>query len=130
MNVEEYKKGTMEAVYLLSMAVVLAYFWISFRMEALTPLPMSFPVFCVLAAVWGVLVYLFVKEVRRAFYACVIMCILACVINASFYFVMSFGGTLTSYIATLRALDSVVMAIFITPFSIGGSFVAAYLEPE
>ncbi|MBU7027996.1 MAG: hypothetical protein HXS48_13760 [Theionarchaea archaeon] len=130
MKGDNLKEHLWKAGYLILLAVILSYCWVSFRMEVLSPVSFGFPFVVLAAAVCGALVYLFIGEVRRAFYACIVMCAVGCVITALFFYLPSFQGLLPEQMGALRSLDSVLMAIFVIPFSAAGSFVAAYLFPE
>lgn len=118
------------AVYLILLAVILSYCWISFRMEVLSPFSVRLPFFVIIAGICGALVYLFIGEVRSAFYACTVMCVIACVATALYFLVPTYQGLLDSSIGSRMVLDAVLMAIFAVPFSFGGTFVAAYLSPD
>jgi hypothetical protein len=119
-----------KAVYLILLAVIMSYCWISFRMEVLSPLVLNLPFFIFTVALMGALVYLFEKNVRESFYACAIMCVIACVITAVFFYLPTYQGILEADIGVRRALDFVIMGIFAFPFSFAGTFVAAYIFPE
>ena len=119
-----------EAVYLILLAVILSYCWISFRMEVLSPISVRLPFFVLIAGICGALVYLFVGKVYSAFYACTVMCVIACMATAVYFLMPTFQGLLDPSIGPRMALDAVVMAIFTIPFSFGGNFVAAYLSPD
>ncbi len=120
-----------EAVYLILVAVVVAYSWIGHRLDILSPLPVAMPVTIVTAPVCGALVYLFTMKLRRSFYATIIMCLIACVINVLFMLLPGYKGIGSFAYNFWQALRmTVIMAIYVFPFAVGGSFVASYLYPE
>ncbi|MBU7016660.1 MAG: hypothetical protein HXS44_04080 [Theionarchaea archaeon] len=119
-----------KAVYLVLLAVIMSYCWISFRMEVLSPLVLNLPFFILAVALTGALVYLFERNVRKSFYECAVMCVIACVIIAVFFYLPTYQGILDVDIGVRRALDSFIMGIFAFPFSFAGTFVAAYIFPE
>lgn len=125
MKKENIGKGIWEAAYLVLVAVILSYCWISFRMEILSPVSLGLPPVVLVAALCGGVVYLFIGELRKAFYASLAMCTIACAFTALFFVLPIWQGFQAGW-----ALDFAVMAIFVVPFCVGGCFVASYLLPD
>ena len=119
-----------EGGYLFLLAVIMSYCWISFRMEVLSPVVLNLPFFIFAVALLGAIVYLFIRNVRKSFYACAVMCVIACVITAVFFYLPTYQGILDVDLGVRRALDFIIMGIFAFPFSFAGTFVAAYIFPE
>ena len=120
-----------EGCYLFLVAVIVAYSWLGYRLDSLTPLPMALPVTIVVAPLCGALVYLFIKSMRRAFYACIIMCCMACLITMFFMLRPSFLGIGSFRFDFWIALQfTVLMALYIFPFGVGGCLSMNYLFPE
>ena len=120
-----------EAGYILLVAVILANFWISYSMKQLSILPVKFPLTFLAAPFCGALIYLFKKNLLRAFYSSIAMCTAACLITGAFILMPSYVGiTDTQFTIHVALKFSVVMALFVYPFAIGGSFVAGYFYPE
>ncbi len=131
MKVEDLGKYVWEAGYIALVSAILANYWIGYNMRDISPLPAKFPIAFMVAPLCGALVFLFVREVRRALYATLAMCALACIATALFIALPSFHGLLEFRIGTALALRFIIiMAIFVFPLTIGGAFVAAFLYPE
>ena len=120
-----------ELGFIVLVAVILANYWIGYYTRAISPLPAKFPIAFLIAPFCGALVYLFTKKLRRAFYATVVMCVIACIITVLFIVLPSFHELLDFRVGTALALRFIIiMGIFAIPLALGGAFFAAYLYPE
>ena len=120
-----------DACYVFFVGIILACYWISYYMKLLSPLPFKFPLTIIAAPFCGALIYFFMKDLRKAFYSSFVMCIIACIIAGVFILIPSYHGLLDLQIGVHLSLRlSVIMALFVLPFAIGGSFVAAWLYVE
>lgn len=120
-----------EGAYLILVAVVLAYSWIGYRLDVLSPLPLTLPMTMILAPLCGALVYVFIRGIRRAFFASIIMCFTACLIVMLFILRPSYMGIGDFQYSLAEALRiTVVMALYVFPFSAGGCLAMGYVYPE
>ena len=128
---KRFAAAVWETGYVILVAVILATFWILYSLDVLSPLPVGFPLTFLAAPFCGALVYLFTKRLIRAFYTSIVMCTVACIVTGAFILMPSYLGITDFQIGMHIALKfSVVMALFVYPFAIGGSFVAGYFSPE
>ncbi len=120
-----------ETAYVILAAVILANYWIGFHLGPLSPLPMLSSLTYLMAPICGVFIYLFLKSVRKAFYATFFMCMLACFLIGLALFLPSHFGIVDKEIGFYISLRVAIMVFLYTfPFGVGGCMVAAYIYPD
>lgn len=119
------------AVFIIMLAVVMAYTWIGHSLDILSPLPVTLPVTMLVAPLCGAAVYLFVRSIRPAFYITIGMCMVACLITGVFFLLPAYQGLIDFQMSLhISVKFIVVMGLYVFPFSMGGCWVAAWIFPE
>ncbi len=120
-----------EAAIVILLAVFLANCWINYFLDMISPVPLNIVVPVLAASFCGAFIYFSMVRVRKSAYASMVMCVITCVFITLFMLNPVRLGILESWAGFYLSLRySVLAVLFSIPFSIGGSFVAAYLYPE
>lgn len=126
-----FKTTIWEAVYVLCLSLILANYWVGFHLGSISPLPFLIPLTYLVAPFCGALAYLFVKSVRKAFYATLIFCVLACFITALALSIPAYQGIVDMEVSTYLSLRiGIIMFFYTFPLAFTGSMIAAYLFPD
>jgi len=91
-TLKTFKTFVWEAVYIIFLSIILANYWVGFYLGRISILPLIVPLTYFMASICGFLAYLFIKSIRRAFYATILICVLACIITALSLFMPAYHG--------------------------------------
>jgi len=130
-TLKSFKTFVWEAVYIIFLSIILANYWVGFYLGRISILPLIVPLTYFMASICGFLAYLFIKSIRRAFYATILICVLACIITALSLFMPAYLGVVDMEVSIYISLRvAIIMFIYVFPFGMGGCMVAAYLFPD
>lgn len=131
LKIESIKEVVWGTVFIVLLSIILANYWIGFYLTRISPLPLMPFLTYVMAAICGFAAYLFLKSVRKAFYASMAMCFLACIITAVTLSIPSYIGIVDMEVGFYLTLRVFILTFFyVFPFAIGGCFAAAFLFPD
>ncbi len=131
MMLKDLKEYTWDTCYVILVTVILANYWVGFHLGPLSSLPLLSSLTYFMAAICGALIYLFMKSVRKAFYATLSMCFLASFLTGMALFLPAYFGIVDTEIGFyLAARVAILVFLYAFPFGIGGCMVTAYFFPD
>lgn len=128
---KDFRGYIWDACYVILVTVILANYWIGFYLGPLSSLPLLSSLTYFMAAIGGAFIYLFMKSVRKAFYATLMMCFLASFITAMAIFLPGILSIVDREVGFYLAVRVAILVFLYTfPFGIGGCMVTAYFYPD
>jgi len=120
------------AGYVFLLAVILAYPWITFYVELVSPLPIPLWSIIVIAPLCGSAVYLFIRSLLKSLGVTFIMCVLSYVIIGAFFSTTSYQISVPhgQWIALRIMLVTFPSMIYILPLSLGGCWATSRFFPK